>query len=197
MLLPAVDLLAQQRGIDQGDYEAFAKSVAEDDSLVEEKAAEEGLTVEAYRTQQRLLAENRAYREQEEQREQEAEFREHINNLVAQGEDPKKRFPDFDLFTELQNPTFKRLTAPNSGCTVEAAYFAVHHSELEPQLMGYGIQRAQQQISQTIQANRQRPVEGAMKTAQPANIAMDPRMMTRNERQKLIERARRGERIEF
>ena len=48
--------------------------------------------------------------------------------------------------------------------------------------MAYGIQKAQQQISQTLQANAQRPVEGAMRKGQPAEISVDPRQMKREER---------------
>ena len=122
-------------------------------------------------------------------------YRQHFTNLAQQAEELRKIFPDFDLRTEMQNETFKRLTMPNSGLTLEAAYYAVHHKDLEAQAMGYGIQRAQQQISQTLQANRSLPVEGALKTGQPADIAIDPRKMTREQRQNLIERARRGEKI--
>jgi hypothetical protein len=97
---------------------------------------------------------------------------------------------------ELKNETFRRLTAPNSGLSVKDAFYAIHHDQLEPQAMAYGIQRATQQISQTLQANRSRPTEGALqKGAQASDIAIDARSMTREQRQQLIERARRGEKI--
>ena len=104
---------------------------------------------------------------------------------------------DYIMQEFIENETFRRLVAPNSGLDVHSAYFAVHHAELEPQAMAYGIQRAQQQISQTLQANRARPVEGAIKGGQPANVAIDPSKLSRTERQKLLERARRGEKITF
>ena len=112
------------------------------------------MSVEAYRDMQAMKAENeRLTRERQE--EQESIFlHRHFENLARQADELRKTYPDFDLMKEMENETFKRLTMPNSGLSVEAAYFAVHHKELEPQLMGYGIQRAQQQISQTLQANR-------------------------------------------
>ncbi len=194
---PALNILSRQRGIEEGDYKALAESIEKDDSLIEEQAEKAGLTVEAFRTQQQLIEENRRYHEREAQEQEELFLREHFTNLAQQAEELKKIYPDFDLRTEMQNETFRRLTMPNSGCTLEAAYYAVHHKDLEAQAMAYGIQRTQQQISQTLQANRQLPVEGAMKTGQPADIAIDPRKMTREQRQSLIERARRGERIQF
>ena len=162
-----------------------------------EEAEAAGMTVEGYKNFRAMEEENERLKAKEAEEEEKLFLRQHFQTLAMQAEEMKKTFPNFDLQAELQNPLFVRLTAPNSGCDVRAAYYAVHHAELEPQAMAYGIQRAQQQMSQTLQANRARPVEGAMKKGQPANVAIDPRSMTREERQKLLERARRGERIEF
>lgn len=196
-LQPALNALAKQRGIEEGNLEALVNDIMNDDSLFEEEAERAGMSVEAYRTQQQLMAENRAYKEREAQEQEDMFFRQHFANLAQQAEELKKVYPGFDLQNELQNEVFRRLTMPNSGVSVKDAYYAVHHDELEPQAMAYGIQRAQQQIAQTIQANQARPVEGALKTQQPANVAIDPRSMTREQRQQLIERARRGEEVIF
>lgn len=196
-LQPALKALAKQRGIEDGDLEALANSIMSDDSLFEEEADKAGMSVEAYRTQQQLMAENARYREREAQEQEDMFFRQHFAKLAQQAEDLKKIYPGFDLQKELQNEVFRRLTMPNSGVSVKDAYYAVHHDELEPQAMAYGIQRAQQQISQTIQANQARPVEGALRNQQPANIAIDPRTMTKEQRENLKERARRGETIIF
>ena len=194
---PALAALARQRGIEEGDYEALAADIVNDDSLFEEAAEKAGMSVDAYKTQQQLMAENKRYREREAQEQEDMFFRQHFANLAQQAEALKQVYPGFDLQKELQNETFRRLTMPNSGVSVKDAYYAVHHDELEPQAMAYGIQKAQEQISQTLQANQARPVEGAMKTQTPANVAIDPRSMTREQRQALIERARRGENIVF
>jgi len=192
-LQPMLNAMMKKTGVDS--VEELSKLVLDDDSLYEEEAEKAGMTTEGYKQYIQMVEENRQLKEREQQEQENQFIRMHLAELTRQGEELKKIYPSFDLMQELQNPTFKRLTAPNSGLSVEAAYFAVHHKELEPQAMAYGIQRAQQQISQTIQANRARPVEGAMKSGQPADIAIDPRTMTREQRQKLIERARRGEKI--
>lgn len=194
---PALKALARQRGIEEGNIDELVDDIMNDDSLFEDEAAEAGMSVEAYRTHQQLVAENERFKAQQQQEAEEQILREHFRNLAVQAEEMKKVYPDFSLEREMENQTFRRLTAPNSGLTVEAAFYAVHHKELEPQVMAYGMQRAQQQISQTLQANRMRPVEGAMQKGQPADVAIDPRKMTREERQKLIERARRGEKVTF
>ena len=186
-LQPALNALAKQRGIEEGDIEALVTDIMNDDSLFEEEAERAGMSVEAYKTQQELIAENARYKEREAQEQEDIFFRQHFANLAEQAEALKQMYPGFDLQKELQNEVFRRLTMPNSGVSVKDAYYAVHHDELEPQAMAYGIQKAQQQISQTIQANQARPVEGALKTQQPANVAIDPRSMTREQRQALIE----------
>lgn len=192
---PMLDALMKKAGVDSVDE--LQKMILDDDSLYEEEAEEMGMPVEAYKNYKRLQDEHDALEQQKAQYEEEQKLRAHFANLAQQAEIMKQTFPNFDLRTEMENETFRRLVAPNSGLDVHSAYFAVHHAELEPQAMAYGIQRAQQQISQTLQANRARPVEGAIKGGQPANVAVDPSKMSRPERQKLIERARRGEKITF
>ena len=198
-LVPAVNLLAKQRGIEikDGDYSQFVKSVQEDDSLFEDAAAEAGMTVDSYRTMEQLKAENERYQAEKQRSQQETFLRNHYAKLTAQAEQMKSVFPDFNLEAELQNPSFLRMTSPEGGLSVEDAYYAIHHREIAPQAMAYGIQRAKEQMAQTIQANRARPTEGAMSAGQPGNFQYDPRKMTREEREALRRRAQRGERIEL
>ena len=54
--------------------------------------------------------------------------------------------------------------------------------------MAYGMQRAQEQMGQTIQAQRSRPAEGAMnRNAQAAEPKLNPSSMNRQERNKIKE----------
>lgn len=196
-VMPALSALAKQRGIDENDLDGIVANILDDDSLYEEEADRMGMTIEGYKSFKHMEQENARLKAQEQEEVEQRFFREHMQKLAMQGEELKKQFPNFDLMKEMENEQFRRLTAPNSGLDVRAAYYAIHHDELEPQAMAYGIQRAQQQISQTIQANRRRPVEGASRAGQPGQVTVDPRKMTREERQKYIERARRGETIVF
>lgn len=197
-VLPAMQAIAKQRGIDENDLDGIVQNILDDDSLYEEEADRMGMTVEAYRNYTLMQQENQRLKAQEQQEQEEMFFQQHLQKLAMQAEELKKKIPSFDLRTEMDNEMFRKLTAPNSGLGVEQAYFAIHHDELAPQMMAYGIQRAQTQISNTLQANRRRPVEGASKATQGAvPVTIDPRKMTREERQRLIERARRGETITF
>jgi len=197
VLEPALRALAVKLGMDEDDIEGVAELILDDDSLYEEEAEEAGMTVEGYKNYLAMEEENRQMRQREQEEQETQMLRAHFQDLARQGEEMKKTFPNFDINAEMENPAFRRLVAPNSGLSVHAAYYAIHHAELEPQAMAYGIQTAQQRMSQTLQANRARPVEGAMKSGQPAEMHIDPRSLTREQRQKLKEEARRGKIIVF
>ncbi len=195
---PMLDALIRKNGLKDGDYEGLSKLILDDDSLYEDEAAEAGMSVEAYKTFRQLQAEHDQMKAREAEERENQLFRSHIEGLARQAEELKKTFPNFDLKTEMQNPQFRRMTAPNSGLTLEAAYYAIHHRELAPQAMAYGIQRARQQISQTLQANAQRPVEGATRgSAQQARVAISPKNMSREERQRYRQMAARGIDVTF
>lgn len=195
---PMLDALAKQRGIEPGNVEALSNAILDDDSLYEDEAEKHGMTVEAYKSFRKLEAEAEQARKAQAENQKQQMVRQHLQELSRQGEALKKTFPNFDLQTELKDPTFRRMTAPNSGLTVEQAYYAVHHAELAPQAMQAGIARAKQQIAQTMQANAARPAEGALQSSATAsNLTVNPKTMTRKEREEINRRVRMGEKITF
>lgn len=194
-LAPALKVLRERAGVESD--EELVNMIMDDDSIYEEEASEAGMTVEAYRNFLKFKEEHdqRVAQEEELQR---AEFiNQHYQKLAEQAQALKQQFPQFDLDKELQNETFMRLTSPAVGTSVEDAYFAVHHKELAPQMMAYGMQRARGQMAQTIMANGSRPREGGLGSQgnAAADLKLDPRGMTPRERAKLRDRIHRGERI--
>ena len=194
-LEPMLKVMREQYGVESNAD--LVSHYMDNDDLYEEEAERRGMTVESVKLVHELEQENARYKAREQQEAENLFIQKHLEKLAQQAEELKKIYPNFDLRTELQNETFQRLTAPNSGLDVKTAYYAVHHDELEPQAMAYGIQRAQQQISQTLQANQRRPMEGAAQRGQPAEVTIDPWKMTREEMQQLKDRAARGEKIVF
>ena len=179
---PMLQALMKKAGVDS--VEELSALVLDDDSLYEEEAEERGMTVEAYK-QFKALQDEHDRREAQDRENQERMFwQAHFNKLAQQAEELKKTFPNFDLQAEMQNETFRRLTAPNSGVSLEDAYFTIHRRELEPQMMAYGMNRAREQMGQTIQAQRARPAEGAMssKTQVAADMKVDFSRLSRKER---------------
>ena len=55
----------------------------------------------------------------------------HLARLEEETKELKETFPDFDLYRELRNPVFARLTAPESGISAVDAYYAVHRKEIQ------------------------------------------------------------------
>ncbi len=193
-LEPALKVLRERAGVETNDD--LAAHILDDDSLYEDAANEAGMTVEGYKEFMKLKAEHEQHVREEAEYQQREEINRHYQGLVKQAEEFRKQFPNFDLNQELSNPEFLRLTSPAIGVSVEDAYHAVHHRELGAQQMVYGMQRAQQQMAQNIMANANRPREGGMgsQTAAAADMKIDPRGMTRKERDALRQRIHNGAR---
>ena len=196
-LEPMLKVLRDRAGVETNDD--LIKQVMDDDSLYEEAANEAGMTTEAYKTFKRMEAKLQETERRDAENLRQQRLASHFMGLQKQAESLRQIYPGFDLKAELQNPTFMRLTSPEIGISVEDAYYAVHHKELAPQMMAYGMQRAKEQMGQTIQAQRNRPAEGAMKAqGQPAAaVRVDPRNMTKQERAEIKRQVRLGRRVSF
>lgn len=194
---PMLDALMKKAGVES--VEELQEAILDDDSLYEDEAEEMGMPVEAYKSFKKLQEEHDAAVAREQQNREQEFFRQHIAKLAQQGEELKQTFPNFDFHEEMQNDTFRRLTSPEIGISVADAYYAIHRNELVPQLMGYGMARAQQQMGQTLQAQAARPVEGAMRNQgqAAADVRLNPATMTRKEREAIKRRVHMGEKVSF
>lgn len=200
-LTPALELLARQHGQDPAnpDYDALAKAISEDKAFYEDKALEMGVSVEtAMKIDQQERNDARQKREQERTIEEQM-FQQHIEKLQQQGEAMKKTFPGFDLMTEMKNPAFVRMTAPNVGISVEDAYYAVHRNEIQTASMQVAAQRTAQKISNSIQAGRSRPSENGTTGQAPSVTTFDYRNASKEQREELKRQIRaaaaRGEKL--
>ena len=154
------------------------------------------MPVSAYKQLKALEADKAQREAQEAQSLQEQQFQQHIQGLIAQGEKLKATFPGFDLRTELQNPTFQRLTSPEVGIDVETAYWTIHRNELQTAAMQVAAQKTSQKLSQSIQSGITRPAENGSRNVSPAlDIRDDPSKWSKNDREEVKRRVRNGERI--
>ena len=196
-LEPMLKVLRDRAGV--ASNEDLIKAVMDDDSLYEEEANAKGMTIPAYKEFMQMQQQLQETQKREQENIRDAQLRQHFDNLQQQAEAMRQNYPDFDLQKELENPYFMRMTSPEGGISVEDAYFAIHHRELAPQMMAYGMQRAKQQMGQTLQAQGQRPAEGAMRNkGQPAaEVRLDPRQMTRKEREAIKRQVFLGKKVSF
>lgn len=183
-IAPMLEVLASRYKLDPQnlDMNALVKAVNEDKEFYEQKALEMGVPVET------AMQIDQQKREQERSRvaaQREAEQKtidEHIAKLEEQGNALKEIFPDFDLRTELQSPTFKRLTSPGVGLSVEDAYYAVHRKEIQAAASKAVAQRTAQQISDSIIAGRARPTENGTASRAASTSVFDINKASRAQR---------------
>ncbi len=194
-LAPILQDLGQKYGKDASDIDGILAARADDDSLYEEEAAREGVSVGVYK-QLKAFRDEKAANEAQAQRDA---FERHIQGLATSFEtDVKTLFPNADWMTEMRNPMFQRLTSPDIGMSVKDAYFAIHGAEIQAQGMQVAAQKAQEKLSQSVQSNSRRPSENGMRSAAPVReVRSDPRQWSKDERAEVRRRVMAGERIEL
>lgn len=196
-LAPALELLARANNLDPEniDYDALAKAINDDESYYEQKALEMGVPIETAKKidqQER----NTARQERENARTLEQQkIDSRFNQIYQQSEEMKKVFPNFDLKKELENPAFARMMAPDMPFTVEQAYHAIHHKELQAAAMQVTAQTVAKKISNDIQAGSRRPSENGTSGQAPSVTTFDYRSMSPEQRRALKERIYSGEKI--
>lgn len=196
-LAPAIELLARKYKLDAGnlDADALTKAISNDDAYYEDRALELGVPVETAKlidqnereAERRRVAEAQAFEQQR--------IRQHIEGLQRQGDALKQTFPQFDLAKELRNPAFARMTSPNVGISVEDAYYAVHRKEIQTAAMQFTAQKTAQQMANAIRAGQNRPAENGTSNQAPSVTTFDYAHASREQREELKRRIRRGEKI--
>lgn len=195
---PLMDMLGSKYGVDGKDVKAVLEAVQNDDSYYEDEALEKGLTVEQLKEIKRLERENAQFRAAEEEAERRNASQQILNKWMADAEELKKTFPNFDLRTETENPVtgenFIRML--QNGVPVKTAYQVIHMDEIMSGAMAYTAQQTAKKVTDNIQARGMRPAENG-RNATARVVSTDPARMTKAEREELSRRAQRGERITF
>ena len=195
MLKPMLAEMARRMGKDPADLQGIVAQYMDDDSLYEEESMRTGTAIPVLKQLKQLETQNAQLQAQNSQFTEEAQARAHFTNLIQQAEALKQTYPDFDLQAELQDERFMRMTAPNGGCSVEEAYFAIHHREIAEKAMQYAATQAQQQMSQTVQANRARPVENGLRgNTRAVDVRSDPSKLTKKDLDEIARRVNAGDR---
>ena len=189
-LAPALEVLARQHGqdIENLDYNALAEAISNDNQFYEDKALELGVSVEEAKKQDQEARGTARQERAEQQTLEQQKFQRHIESLQEQGKALKAVFPNFDLVKELENPYFRRMTAPNVGISVEDAYYTIHRKEIEAAALQVTAQKAAQQISSSIQAGQRRPNENGTSGQAPSVTTFDYRTASRDQREALKKR---------
>ena len=101
----------------------------------------------------------------------------------------REAYPGAQLHEELESPMFMRLVM--RGVDARSAYELTHLQELRAGAMAYGARRAREEL----QAGYLRPRESGMAPAAFGAFAESPEHWSRQTREELKARARRGETV--
>ena len=194
-LSPTLEILAKKYGVDATDVEALNKAIEEDDSYFEEEALEKGLTVEQLKEIRKMERENADLKRQMEEQNR----RDNANKVYAQwmeqAESTKAIYPSFDLRAELQNPRFADLL--RSNVDVRTAYEVIHKDEIIPAAMHFTAKQVEQKLTNKIIANGARPAENGNSSQSASVVKSDVSQLSKADRQEIIRRVQRGEKIRF
>ena len=194
-LNPVLELLGKKYGVDASDAEALIKAVEEDDSYFEEEALELGVPVEQLKQFKKTERENAELRRQMEEISTKENAAKIYQGWLDQAEAAKQFYPSLDLETEMQNPRFVDLLRNNID--VKTAFQVLHQDEILPAAMQYTAKAVEQKLTNNIIANGQRPTENGNSSQSASVIKSDVSQLTKADRQEIIRRVARGEKIKF
>lgn len=194
-LQPTIEILARKYGVDAGDIEALNKAIEDDDSYFEQEAMEKGMSVKQLKEFRTIERENADLRQQMQERQKQESANRLYSQWMQQAEDTKKVYPSFDLRAEMGNSEFVKLL--NSNVDVRTAYEVLHKDEIIPAAMQFTAKTVESKIANKIAAGGARPAENGMNTGSAAVVKSDVSQLTKADRQEIIRRVQRGEKIRF
>lgn len=194
-LSPTLDMLAKKYNVDPNDVKALNSAIEEDDTYYEQEALEKGVTVQQLKEIRKMEKENAELKRQM----QEQSARENASKLYAswmeQAEQAKSVYPTFDLRAEMQNPRFIDLL--RSNVDVRTAYEVLHKDEIIPAAMQFTAKAVEQKLTNKIIANGARPAENGNNSQSATVVKSDVSQLSKADRQEIIRRVQRGEKIRF
>lgn len=188
---PSLDILAKKYGTQPGDYAALAKAIEADDSYLSDEAIQRGMSVQELRNVRNLERENARFRQQQARASADRMYAQ----WAQQGEETQKVYPSFDMKAEMENPKFRDLL--KSNIDVRTAYEVLHKDEIIPSAMQFAAKTVEQKLTNKILANGARPSENGNAGQSAAVVKNDVSKLTKADRDEIIRRAARGEKIRF
>ena len=128
---------------------------------------------------------------------EETDVESHLHSLQEQSAALQRSYPGFSLEKAMEDPAFVYLTAPG-GVTVQQAFYALHHDDIQRATLSVAAQHAAQALSRSI-ASGHRPLENGTTQQAGSVLTMNSRAATPAQRQALKDSIRaaaaRGEKL--
>ena len=194
-LAPTLEMLGKKYGVDAADITALNKAIEEDDSYYEDEALEKGVTVEQLKEIRRMERENADLKRQMNERAAQENAARLYSTWMQQADALKSVYPTFSLEAELQNPRFTDLL--RSNVDVRTAYEVLHKDEIIPAFAQYTAKTVEQKLTNKIIANGARPTENGISAQSASVVKSDVSQLSKADRQEIIRRVSRGEKIRF
>lgn len=194
-LTPTLEMLAKKYGVDASDINALNKAIEEDDSYYEQEALEKGLTVEQLKEIRKMERENAELKAQMNEKQRRETAANQYAAWMEQAKEAKKIYPTLDLNTEAKNPEFLKLL--HAGIDVGNAYLVIHKDDIIPAAMQYTAKTVEEKVANKIKANGSRPVENGNSSQSASVVKSDVSQLSKADRQEIIRRVQRGEKIRF
>ena len=194
-LTPTLEMLAKKYGVDANDIVALNKAIEEDDSYYEAEALEKGLTVEQLKDIRKMERENAELKAQMNERQRRETAAQQYAAWMDQAKEAAKLYPSLDLNTEAKNPEFLKLL--HAGIDVGSAYLVIHKDDIIPAAMQYTAKTVEQKLANKIIAGGARPTENGNSSQSASVVKSDVSQLSKADRQEIIRRVQRGEKIRF
>ena len=194
-LSPTLELLASKYGVDATDIEALNKAIEEDDSYYEQEALEKGMTVKDLKKVKAMERENADLKRQMEEAQRQENGRKLYSEWMQQAEATKQVYPSFDIRAEMNNPKFVDLL--RSNIDVRTAYEVLHKDDIIRGAMQFTAKTVESKLAKKIASNSARPTENGMSSQSAAVVKSDVSQLSKADRQEIIRRVQRGEKIRF
>jgi hypothetical protein len=194
-LTPSLELLSKKYGVDATDAEALAKAIEEDNTFYEDEALEMGISVDELKRIRKMERENKDLKRQVEEIQARENGAKLYNTWLAQAEETKKFFPNFDFEAEMQNPRFRDLL--QAHVDVKTAFQVLHQDEIMPAAMQYAAKTVEKKLTDNIIANGARPNENGISSQSASVVKTDVSQFTDADIDEIIRRVRNGESIKL
>ena len=107
----------------------------------------------------------------------------------------RQRYPQFSLEAALADPRFARLIT--GGADMEAAYEVLNKDKLLPQAMAYTARLVTEKLAGGLRSRGNAPGENGTAGGSAAVVRTDVSQMSSRQRQEIIRRVQKGEKISF
>lgn len=194
---PVLEMLASKYDIEGTDPKAIREAIERDEEMWANKAEKAGMTVDQFKTVEKMKRENEALRRDQERRLGMEQAQRQYTDWLNQAEAAKAVYPTLDLRAELAaDPQFGQML--KVGIPVQKAYEVLHMDSLKASVAQGAASLTEKRVTDNIRAKGERPAEnGAAARNNGVVIKSDVSKLTKADREEIARRAQRGEKIIF